>query len=65
MNNEQLHRDLGRVEGSLTALTAKVDDMALKLDNVLKHHNRRVGAAVLGSTILSAVIAFATAWYTR
>jgi hypothetical protein len=65
MNNEQLHRDLGRVEGKLGSLTTKVDGMDAKLDAALAHINRSRGAFFLGGAALSAVVAFATAWFTK
>jgi hypothetical protein len=44
MNNEQLHRDLGRVEGTVSAVAAKVDRIEAKLDAALAHIERQKGA---------------------
>lgn len=65
MNNEQLHRDLGRVEGKLEALTAKVDAMSEQLERALSALNRARGAGFVGGALLSAGVAFLTAWFTK
>jgi hypothetical protein len=65
MNSEHLHRDLGRVEGEVKALRREVDAMNGKLDAVLARDNRRAGATAVSSGILSALVAFLTAWITR
>lgn len=61
MNNEQLHRDLGRVEGTLKALSTKVEGMDAKLDAVLARQYRRMGA--MG--VICAIASFAAAWFTK
>lgn len=58
MNNEQLHRDLGRLEGEVAALRVTVTDMHVKLDSVLARQYKFAGFA----SVLSAVATFATAW---
>ncbi len=65
MNLEQVHRDIGRLEGQVTALQAKVDAMDSKLDEALKYINRSKGATYVGSAALSACVAFLTAWFAR
>lgn len=65
MNNEQLHRDLGRVEGKVEALTSKVDGMDAKLDAALAALNRAKGIGFVGGAALSAAVAFLTAWFTK
>lgn len=65
MNNEQLHRDLGRVEGEVKALRATVTNIEAKLDVALAALNRAKGAGLIGGAALSAVVAFATAWLTK
>lgn len=61
MNNEQLHRDLGRVEAKLDATSSKVDRLEQKLDDVLARQNRRIGA----TAVLSALASFIAAWLTK
>ena len=65
MNLEHLHRDLGRLEGQVTALQTKVDAMDEKLDRALAHINRSRGAFFVGGAVTSAVVAFATTWFAR
>ena len=65
MNLEQLHRDLGRLEGQVVSLQAKVDSMDEKLDTALAHINRSRGAFFVGGAVMSAVVAFATAWFVK
>ncbi len=65
MNLEQVHRDIGRLEGQVTALQSKVDAMDAKLDEALKYINRSKGATYVGSATLSAGVAFLTAWLFR
>jgi hypothetical protein len=65
MNNEQLHRDLGRLEGEVKALRATVDGMNTKLDAALAQLNRARGAGFIAGGVVSAVVAFATAWATK
>lgn len=65
MNNEQLHRDLGRLEGEVKALRATVTSMEAKLDTAIAHINRSRGVSFAGGAVLSAVVAFATAWLTK
>lgn len=65
MNLEQLHRDLGRLEGQVVALQAKVNSMDEKLDTALAHINRARGASFAIGAGTSAVVAFLTAWFTR
>lgn len=65
MNNEQLHRDLGRLEGEVKALRATVTSIEAKLDVALAHINRSRGMQFLGGAGLSALVAFATAWFTK
>ena len=65
MNLEHLHRDLGRLEGQVTALQEKVDAMDAKLDAALAHLNKTKGASFAFGAVVSAVVAFFTAWYSR
>ncbi len=61
MNNEQLHRDLGKLEGTVAALSAKIDGIESKLDGVLARQYRFAG----GASLLSAAAAFLAAWVAR
>lgn len=65
MNNEQLHRDLGRVEGEVKALRATVTSIESKLDTALAHINKQRGAAFITHGLVAAVVAFGTAWFTK
>lgn len=65
MNLEHLHRDIGRLEGRVEALQAKVDAMDAKLDCALASLNRARGAAFAGGTVVSGIVAFLTAWFTK
>ena len=65
MNLDHLHRDLGRLEGQVTALQEKVDAMDAKLDTALAHINRARGASFVLGAGTSAVVAFATAWFVK
>lgn len=61
MNNEQLHRDLGRVEGEVKAIRREVDAINSKLDAVLARQYRRMGAA----GVICAIASFAAAWLVK
>lgn len=61
MNTEQLHRDLGRLEGQVTALQAKVDGIDAKLDTVLKRQYKFAG----GAAVVSAIGSFLVAWFLK
>lgn len=77
MNNEQLHRDLGRVEGKLGALTnqvsgveRKLDDTSKKLDEALAYISEQKGASRRtvfissgASAVVAAIIGWAIAWF--
>lgn len=65
MNLDHLHRDLGRLEGQVTALQTKVDAMDEKLDRALAHINRSRGAFFVGGAVTSALVAFLTAWFVK
>jgi D-arabinose 5-phosphate isomerase GutQ len=65
MNLDHLHRDLGRLEGQVTALQEKVNSMDEKLDAALAHINRTKGVSFAVGAGTSAVVAFATAWFAR
>ena len=65
MNDAQLQRDLGRLEGKVEALDKKIDDMSGKLDIALGQLNRARGAGIAGASVVSALVAFATAWFTK
>lgn len=65
MNLDHLHRDIGRLEGQVTALQSKVDLMDAKLDAALAHINRARGASFALGAGTSALVAFCTAWFTR
>lgn len=65
MNNEQLHRDLGRVEGEVKALRATVTSIETKLDTALAHINKQRGAQYVTHGFVAAVVAFGTAWLTK
>ncbi len=65
MNLEQVHRDIGRLEGQVTALQSKVDAMDAKLDEALRHINHSKGVMYVGSSGLAAIVAFATAWLVK
>jgi hypothetical protein len=62
MSTEQLHRDIGRLEGKVEALTTQVSGMDAKLDAALDYIAREKGArkaTVFISTGVSSLIAFA------
>lgn len=61
MNSEQIHRDIGRVEGEVKALRRDVDAINSKLDAVLARQYRMIG----GSAALSGMATFAIAWFTK
>ena len=65
MNLDHLHRDLGRLEGQVTALQEKVDAMDAKLDTAIAHINRTKGASFVLGAGTSAVVAFLTAWFSK
>lgn len=65
MNLDHLHRDIGRLEGQVTALQSKVDAMDAKLDEALAHINRSKGMAFASGAGISAAVAFVTAWVTK
>lgn len=65
MNLDHLHRDIGRLEGQVTALQSKVDAMDQKLDVALGHINRAKGASFVVGAGVSAAVAFCTAWFVR
>lgn len=65
MNLDHLHRDLGRLEGQVTALQTKVDLMDAKLDTALAHLNKAKGVSFAVGAGTSAVVAFCTAWFAR
>ena len=65
MNLEQLHRDLGRLEGQVTALQTKVDSMDTKLDEALRALSKKHGAQLAYASVVSALVAFATAWFSK
>lgn len=65
MNNEQLHRDLGRLEGEVKALRATVSSIEVKLDTVLAHINKQRGVQFVTHALVAAVVAFGTAWFTK
>lgn len=65
MNNEQLHRDLGRIEGKLDSTAAQVAALEAKLDPVVAYINRHKGAMWMGSGVLSASVAAITAWLVK
>jgi hypothetical protein len=65
MNLDHLHRDIGRLEGQVTALQSKVDAMDAKLDAALAHINRTKGASFVVGAATSAIVAFCTAWFSR
>lgn len=65
MNLDHLHRDIGRLEGQVTALQSKVDAMDVKLDEALAHINRGKGASFMVGAGTSAAVAFLTAWFTK
>lgn len=58
MNNEQLHRDLGRVEGKLEALTGQVSIMNARLDVALTYIEQQKGARKATIGIASAIATF-------
>ena len=65
MNAEQLHRDIGRLEGQVEALREKVDSIAAKQDIVLAALHTRAGKQIAYSSVVSAIVAFATAWFVK
>jgi NAD-specific glutamate dehydrogenase len=65
MNNEQLHRDLGRVEGEVKALRRDVSAIDGKLDAALAYIEQQKGArraTVFISSGASAVVAAVVGW---
>lgn len=65
MNLDHLHRDIGRLEGQVTALQSKVDAMDAKLDAALAHINESKGKTYMISAAGSAGLAFIISWFTR
>ena len=65
MNLDHLHRDLGRLEGQVTALQEKVDAMDTKLDEALAHINHAKGISYILGAGTSACVAFITAWFVK
>lgn len=65
MNSDQLHRDLGRVEAKLDAHSERLERLESKLDPVVAYINRHKGAILVGSGVMSAAVAFLTAWFVR
>jgi hypothetical protein len=70
MNAEQLHRDLGRVEGEVRALRRDVDAMNSKLDAALAHMEQQKGAkkatiaiSAGSASVVSAIVGFLVAWF--
>ena len=61
MNNEQLHHDIGGLKSEVQGLRREVDAITDKLDQVLARQYRFAGAT--GS--VSALAAFAAAWFTK
>lgn len=61
MNNEQLHRDLGRLESEVKALRRDVTEMKGNLATACAYIERQKGAkraTILISTGVSSVVAF-------
>lgn len=58
MNNEQLHRDLGRVEGKLEALTGQVAIMNGRLADALTYIEQQKGARKATLAIATGVASF-------
>ena len=65
MTDPQLHRDLGRVEGKLDAVSADVADIKRHIADLTARDHRHRGARHVITAGLSALVAFATAWYTK
>lgn len=72
MNAEQLHRDLGRVEGEVKALRRDVDSMNAKLDAALSHIDQQKGAKRAtvaissgASALVAAVVGWLVSWYAK
>jgi hypothetical protein len=70
MNAEQLHRDLGRVEGEVKAIRRELDAMSLKLDNALTYittqkavRRNTIAIACTGGTLLGTLASLAVAWF--
>lgn len=65
MNNEQIHRDIGRVEGELIALRRDVTEMKSQLATACAFIERQKGArraTVAISSGASAVVAAVIGW---
>lgn len=72
MNDAQLHRDLGKVEGELKALAAQVAGMDAKLDGISDYIAQQKGArratvfiSSAASAFVAAVVGWAVSWYAR
>lgn len=77
MNAEQLHRDLGRVEGEVKALRrdtanvqSTVSDLSKKLDSALAYIERQKGArratvalSAGAGGVVAAIVGWLVSWY--
>ena len=70
MNNEQLHRDIGRVEGEVKALRRDVTEMKGQLATACAYIERQKGASRRtvfissgASAVVAAIIGWAVAWF--
>ena len=61
MNLEQLHRDIGRLEGEMRALRRDVDGINDKLDAVLSRQYKFAGALSLATGL----VAYGVAWFAK
>jgi hypothetical protein len=65
MNNEQIHRDIGRVEGEVKALRRDVTEMKVQLSTACAYIERQKGArraTIAISSGASAVVAAIVGW---
>ena len=65
MTHNELHRDLGRVEGKLDSVSADVADIKRHIADLTARDNQGRGARHVITSVVAGVVAFATAWYTK
>ncbi len=72
MNDPQLHRDLGKVEGELKALSRQVAGMDAKLDEIAEYVAQQRGArrATIfissgASAAVAAIVGWAVSWFAK
>jgi hypothetical protein len=72
VNNEQLHRDIGRVEGEVKALRRDVTEMKNQLATacayIEQHKGSRratVGISAGAASVVAAFVGWAVSWFSK